>query len=135
MMKSDPNAALTPSKPGRKGFARVVAAAGYSWSGFQQAWQYEAAFREEILLLLLLAPAAFWLGQTAIETAVLLASCLVVLITELLNSAIEAVVDLASPDIHPLAARAKDIGSAAVFVALMQVLVVWGLIAWVRFFH
>ncbi|HSC75845.1 MAG TPA: diacylglycerol kinase [Pseudomonadales bacterium] len=126
---------MTPSKPGRKGFARVVAAAGYSWSGFQQAWQYEAAFREEILLLLLLAPAAFWLGQTAIETAVLLASCLVVLITELLNSAIEAVVDLASPDIHPLAARAKDIGSAAVFVALMQVLVVWGLIAWVRFFH
>ena len=126
---------VTPCKPGRKGLARLVAATGYSWSGFQQAWRYEAAFREELLLLLLLVPTAFWLGQTAAETAILLISCLVVLIVELLNSAIEAVVDLASPTMHPLAARAKDIGSAAVFVALMQVLLVWGLIGWSRFFN
>lgn len=137
-MESDPRkaatpCAATPCKPGRKGLARLVAATGYSWSGFQQAWQHEAAFREELLLLILLVPAAFWLGQTAVETAILLMSCLVVLITELLNSAVEAVVDLASPGIHPLAARAKDIASAAVFVALIQVLVVWGWIAVTRF--
>jgi diacylglycerol kinase (ATP) len=127
--------ASTPCKPGRRGLARLVAATGYSWSGLQQAWQHEAAFREELLFLLLLAPASFWLGQTTSEIAILLISCLVVLIAELLNSAIEAVVDLASPAIHPLAARAKDIGSAAVFVALMQVLLVWGLIGWSRFFN
>ena len=126
-------AAATPCKPGRKGLARLIAATGYSWSGFQQAWKYEAAFREELLLLILLVPAAFWLGETAVETAILLMSCLAVLVTELLNSAVEAVVDLASPSIHPLAARAKDIGSAAVFVALIQVLVVWGLMGWTRF--
>lgn len=134
-MKPETMVPLTPCKPGRKGLARLMAATGYSWAGFQQAWQHEAAFREELLLLLLLAPASFWLGQTAAETAILLISCLVVLITELLNSAVEAVVDLASPTIHPLAARAKDIGSAAVFVALMQVLLVWGLIGWSRFFN
>jgi diacylglycerol kinase (ATP) len=133
-MKPDMPAASTPCKPGRKGISRIVAATGYSWAGFQQAWQHEAAFREEICLLVLMTPAAFWLGQTTIETAILLMSCLVVLITELLNSAVEAVVDLASPEIHSLAARAKDIGSAAVFVALMQVLVVWGLIGYARFF-
>jgi diacylglycerol kinase (ATP) len=134
-MEPDVNATTTPCKPGRKGIARILAAAGYSLSGFRQAWEHEAAFREELLLLLLLAPAAFWLGQTAVETAILLMSCLVVLITELLNSAVEAIVDLASPEIHPLAGRAKDIGSAAVFVALLQVLVVWGVIAWTHFFN
>ena len=132
-MESDLREPATSCKPGRKGLARLVAATGYSWSGFQQAWQHEAAFREELLLLVFLVPAAFWLGQTAVETAILLMSCLVVLITELLNSAVEAVVDLASPDIHPLAARAKDMGSAAVFVALIQVLVVWGTIGCARF--
>lgn len=123
----------TPNKPGRSGLARVIAAARYSWSGLRQAWQHEAAFREEILLFVPLVPAAFWLGRTPAEEALLLMSCLVVLITELLNSAVEAVVDRASPDIHPLAGRAKDMGSAAVFVALLQVLVVWGLVAWARF--
>lgn len=123
----------TPNKPGRKGIARILAATRYSWSGLKQAWEHEAAFREELLLLLPLVPAAFWLGQTAAERAVLLMSCLIVLITELLNSAIEAIVDLASPAIHPLAGRAKDIGSAAVFIGLLQVLIVWGVIVWHRF--
>ena len=134
-MEQDVKAVPTPCKPGRKGLARILAAAGYSWSGFRQAWEHEAAFREELLLLLLFAPAAFWLGQTAVETAILLMSCLLVLITELLNSAEDAIVDLASPDIHPLAGRAKDMGSAAVFVALLQVLVVWGVIGYARFFN
>lgn len=120
----------TPNKPGRKGLARIIAATGYSWAGLKQAWINEAAFREECLLLIPLIPAAIWLGQTPSQIALLLMSCLAVLITELLNSAVEAVVDLASPDIHPLAGRAKDIGSAAVFIALLQVLLVWGLVAW-----
>jgi diacylglycerol kinase (ATP) len=125
--------AATPNKPGRRGLSRVLAAAGYSWSGLKQAWQCEAAFREEVLLLVPLLPAAFWLGQSAVERAILLLSLFAVLVTELLNSAIEAVVDLASPEIHPLAGRAKDMGSAAVFIGLLQVLVVWGLLAWERF--
>jgi diacylglycerol kinase (ATP) len=129
-MAADP---ATPNKPGRKGVARILAAAGYSQAGLRQAWQYEAAFREELLLLVLLVPAACWLGQSGVQIAVLLASCFVVLITELLNSAIEAVVDLASPDMHSLAGRAKDMGSAAVFMALLQVVVVWALVAWQRF--
>lgn len=124
----------TPNKPGRKGIARVVAAAGYSWAGLRQAWQHEAAFREELFLLIILLPAALWLGRTATEIAILLMSCFVVLITELLNSAVEAVVDRASPEMHFLAGRAKDMGSAAVFIALLQVVVVWGCVAWQRFY-
>lgn len=132
-MTETPTEYATPNKPGRKGLARLIAATGYSMAGLRQAWQHEAAFREECLLLVLLVPAALWLGQTGLERAVLIMSCLLVLITELLNSAVEAVVDLASPGLHPLAARAKDIGSAAVFIALLQVLAVWGFLAWSRF--
>lgn len=128
-----PADSVTPNKPGRKGLARVIAATRYSWSGLKQAWQHEAAFREELLLLVLLVPAACWLGQDAVQIAILLASCLIVLIAELLNSAIEAVVDLASPALHPLAGRAKDMGSAAVFIALVLVVMVWGMVAWARF--
>ena len=124
---------ITPCKPGRRGLARIVAAAGYSWSGLRQAWQHEAAFRQEVVLLVPMLLLACWLGQTAVERALLLLSCLLVLITELLNSAVEAVVDRASPERHPLAGRAKDMGSAAVLIALLQVLVVWGLVAWQRF--
>ena len=126
-------APLTPNKPGKKGLARVIDATGYSIAGLKQAWQHEAAFREECLLLLLFVPGAFWLGRTGTETALLLGSCVIVLITEILNSAIEAVVDLASPGLHPLAGRAKDMGSAAVFLALLQVPLVWGLVCWSRF--
>ncbi len=119
-------------KPRRTGLARIIAATGYSWAGFRQAWQFEAAFRQELILTLLLVPAAFWLGSSALEIALLIGSCLVVLITELLNSAVEAVVDLASPAQHPLAGRAKDMGSAAVFVSLTLVAVVWAACAYQR---
>lgn len=122
-----------PNKNGLHGMARICAAAGYSKAGLKHAWQGEAAFREEVLLLAPLLPAAFWLGQTATERALLLVSCLAVLVVELLNSAIEAVVDLASPERHVLAGRAKDMGSAAVFIALIQVIVVWGLLIYQRF--
>ncbi|MEZ5538891.1 MAG: diacylglycerol kinase [Pseudomonadales bacterium] len=121
-------------KPGRTGIARIIAATGYSWAGFKQAWKCEAAFRQELVLTLLLIPAAFWLGSSAIEVALLIGSCFVVLITELLNSAVEAVVDLASPEQHPLAGQAKDMGSAAVFVSLTLVALVWGACAYQRFF-
>lgn len=117
-------------KPGRAGIARVLAATGYSWAGLCQAWKHEAAFRQELVLALLLLPAAFWLGGDVVGIALLLGSCFIVLIVELLNSAIEAVVDLASPALHTLAGRAKDMGSAAVFIALAQVVLVWGLYLW-----
>jgi diacylglycerol kinase (ATP) len=76
---------------------------------------------------------AFWLGQTGLERAVLVLTCFIVLITELLNSAIEAVVDRVGDEVHPLAGRAKDMGSAAVFLSLASVVMVWGLIAYQRF--
>ncbi|MBF0184986.1 MAG: diacylglycerol kinase [Magnetococcales bacterium] len=112
------------------GWQRIIRAAGYSLQGLQAAWQNEAAFRQELLLALLLAPLGFWLGQNATQKALLLGSLLLVLITELLNSAIEATVDRGGTEFHPLAGQAKDIGSAAVLLSLLLVVLTWGLIAW-----
>jgi diacylglycerol kinase (ATP) len=120
-------------KPGATGFKRIVDATGYTFKGLAAAWRVESAFRQESLLALLLAPLAFWLGRSALEIAVLLATLAFVLTTELLNSAVEAVVDRASPEPNELAGRAKDMGSAAVFVSLATVVVVWSLIAVDRF--
>jgi len=116
-----------------RGLRRVVNAAFFSIAGLQAAWRHEAAFRQECVLVLVLTPAAFWLGQTAVERAVLIASAWLVLIVELLNSAVEAVVDRVGTEHHTLAGRAKDLGSAAVFVSLALTAIVWGLIAWDRF--
>lgn len=124
----------TPNKPGRKGIKRIAWATHYSWLGIKAAWKNEAAFREELGLMLIMVPAALWLGQTAVERSLLIGSCLVVIIVELLNSAIEAVVDRIGSDMHELSGRAKDMGSAAVFFALCLVGLCWGLIAWQRFF-
>ena len=121
------------SLKGKQGLVRVLAATRYSWNGLKQAWQHEAAFREECGLLCVFFPAALWLGQSGTQIAVLLMSCFMVLIVELLNSAVETVVDRIGKEYHELSGRAKDIGSAAVFLSLMQVLVVWSLIAWQRF--
>ncbi len=85
------------------------------------------------MLAVVLIPVALWLGQNAVERALLIGSCLIVLIVELLNSGIEAIVDRVSTDRHELSGRAKDLGSAAVFVSLVLVLVVWALIAYSRF--
>jgi diacylglycerol kinase (ATP) len=115
------------------GWRRVVKATGYSFCGLKTAWRTEAAFRQEVILAAILLPLAMVLGNNGLERAVLIAVCLVVLITELLNSAIEAVVDRIGPEHHPLAGAAKDIGSAAVFVALMMVATVWGLVLYDRF--
>ena len=111
-----------------KGWRRLVNAAGYSWAGLRTAWRNEEAFRQEALLCAALVPVALWLGDSAIEQALLISSLLLVVIVELLNSGIEAVVDRIGQERHELSGRAKDIGSAAVFVALLNAAVVWLLI-------
>ncbi len=121
-------------KPDNTGIRRILRATKFSAQGLAQAWQHEAAFRQELVLVLLLAPVAVWLGQTALERAVLIGCCLIVLIVELINSAIEAAIDRHGDEHHELSGRAKDMGSAAVFVSLVLVAVVWGLIAAERFF-
>lgn len=123
-----------PNKPGRRGIKRIFWATKYSWLGIKAAWKHEAAFREELLLMAIMVPTAFWLGQTAVERILLIAVCFIVVIVELLNSAIEAVVDRIGSDMHELSGRAKDMGSAAVFFALCLAGLCWGLIAWQRFF-
>ncbi|MDP2430987.1 MAG: diacylglycerol kinase [Pseudomonadota bacterium] len=113
---------------GKTGIKRLWNALFYSLVGFKAAWKHEDAFRQEALLALVLIPLAFYLNDTAIGRALMIASVFLVLIVELVNSAIEATVDRISLENHPLAKRAKDIGSAAVLIALVNVLVVWGVV-------
>ncbi len=120
-------------KPGNTGLRRIVNAAFFSLAGLRAAWLHESAFRQETVLCAVLIPTGFWLGVTAVERSLLIGSCLLVLIVELLNSGVEAVVDRVGDEPHRLSGRAKDLGSAAVFVSLVLVLVVWSLIAWARF--
>ena len=121
------------AKPGNTGLRRIINATLFSMAGFRVAWRDEAAFRQELLLCVVLIPTAFWLGRTAVERSLLIGSCLVVLIVELLNTGIENVVDRFGEERHPLSGQAKDMGSAAVFTSLMLTLVIWSLIAWERF--
>lgn len=115
------------------GLNRIFNATVYSLAGLRAAWHNEAAFRQECLVTLVLTPIGIWLGQTAVERSLLIGSCLLVIAVELLNSAIEAAVDRVSLDQHELAGRAKDLGSAAVFVSLGIVVLIWALIGWERF--
>ena len=117
-----------------RGPRRILQAARWSWQGLRAAWLHESSFRLEAWLLLLLTPVALWLGDSAIERILMIGSMLLVLATELLNSAIEAVIERYGPEIHELAGRAKDMGSAAVFVLMMNVLLCWGLILVPRLF-
>ncbi len=119
--------AESPHK-GKTGLKRVWNALFYSIEGFRAAWKHEDAFRQESLLAVVLIPLAFLLADAPLERALMVASVLLVLIVELVNSAIEATVDRISLDNHQLAKRAKDIGSAAVLIALINVLAVWGLV-------
>ena len=116
-------------KPGHTGFHRVFKATIYSWQGFQAAWKNESAFRQEVTIGIVLLPLAFVIGESMLQVAVLISMLAVVLITELLNSAVEAVVDRVGDEYHDLAGRAKDMGSAAVFVALALVVIVWTMMA------
>ena len=120
-------------KPGETGLTRIIHAFGYSMKGIGAALRHESAFRQELFLFLVLVPAAVWLGRDVLEYAILIGSLFIVLIAELLNSAVEAVVDKVSKEHSELAGRAKDMGSAAVFFALANVIVMWALIAYDRF--
>lgn len=111
-----------------RGPARILKAARWSWQGLCAAWHHESSFRLEVYLLVVLAPLALWLGADGMERALLLGSLLLVLAAELLNSAVEALIERYGPEYHELAGRAKDMGSAAVFVLMMNVLLCWGLI-------
>lgn len=113
---------------GKTGLVRLMNAFGYSLEGFKAAFKHEDAFRQEVFLAIVLTPLAIYLGKSSIERALMIASILLVLIVELLNSAIEAAVDHTSTEHNALAKRAKDIGSAAVFLALSIVVAVWGLV-------
>ncbi|MDO9285834.1 MAG: diacylglycerol kinase [Aquabacterium sp.] len=117
---------------GRTGVDRVLRAFGYSMQGMGTAVRVESAFRQEAALAVVMLPAAFWLGRSWIEVALLVGSVLLVLIVELLNSAIEAVVDRVSFDLHELSKRAKDYGSAAVFFALLWCGGIWATAAYQR---
>jgi diacylglycerol kinase (ATP) len=113
---------------GKTGLKRAWNALFYSMAGFRAAFKHEDAFRQEVILAAVLIPAAILLRHTAIERALMIGSVLLVLLVELINSAIEATVDRISLEDHNLAKRAKDIGSAAVFVSLVNVVVIWALI-------
>ncbi len=116
-----------------RGPARILKAAGWSLQGLRAAWLHESSFRLEVYLFAILAPIGWWLGAGGIERALLIGSMLLVLSIELLNSAVEAVIERYGPEHHELAGRAKDMGSAAVFVLMMNVLLVWGAILGSRY--
>lgn len=113
---------------GKTGLRRVWNAMLYSIAGLKAAYQHEDAFRQEVLLAILLIPLAFFLPASGLGKALMIASVLLVLIVELLNSAVEATVDRVSLEHHRLAKRAKDIGSAAVMMSLVNVIVIWLLV-------
>ena len=119
-------------KPNRTGWRRIWDAAGSSIKGLLAACRNEAAFRQELVIALILLPTAFWLGETHTQQALLIFSLLAVLMVELLNSAIETAVDRIGPEHSELSGRAKDMGSAAVMISLLAAGVVWGLVAWQR---
>lgn len=120
-------------KPGNTGIRRLLRATVYSVQGFVHAFRHEAAFRQELALTVVLVPAALWLGRDVIERAMLVAALFLVLVVELLNSAVEAAVDRHGDEHHELSGAAKDLGSAAVFVSLTIVVVVWGAVVYDRF--
>jgi len=124
-------AAVNPQKQ-RKGLSRILHATRYSWAGLRAGWN-EAAFRQECVLALILLPASFTLGKNWLETAVLASSVVAVMVVELLNTAVESVVDRVGPEWHQLSKRAKDIGSAAVLLSLLLCMGIWGAALWERF--
>lgn len=127
----DSPAVANPHKA-HKGWRRVLRAAGHSWAGIQAAWRHESAFRQESVLFFLLLPLGLWLGQTWLESAVLIGAAALVLIVELMNSAVENAIDRISLDQHELSKRAKDLGSAAVLVSLLLCGSVWTAALWAR---
>ena len=121
-------------KPGHTGWQHLVHSTRYSLKGFRAAWRHEAAFRQELGLCVLLLPLAWWVGDGPVEWILLIGSCLIVLAVELLNSAIESVVDRIGTEHHELSGRAKDLGSAAVMVSLALAGLTWLLLAGQKLF-
>ena len=120
-------------QPGNTGIRRILRATVYSAQGLAYAWRNEAAFRQEVALTVVLAPTAFWLGHTPVETAMLIGVCIVMLIVELLNTAVEVTIDRHGGEQHELSGAAKDLGSAAVFISIVLVTLVWAAVACERF--
>jgi diacylglycerol kinase (ATP) len=110
------------------GLTRIIRAFAYSFQGFRACYRHEAAFRQEVLVTLIVVPLGLWLGADGVERSLMIGSWLVVLIVELLNSAVEATVDRFGPEHHKLSGRAKDIGSASVFLSISLAITVWALI-------
>lgn len=126
---STPQHAHHNAQKERHGLNRLVHAAGYSWAGLQAGW-HETAFRQEVLASVVLIPLSFWLGHSWTETALLAGSVLLVMMVELLNTAIESVVDRVGPEWHDLSKRAKDMGSAAVLLATLLCGGIWLAALW-----
>ncbi|MBZ9567306.1 diacylglycerol kinase [Modicisalibacter tunisiensis] len=119
-------------KPSETGWRHLIHSTRYSLKGFKAAFLNEAAFRQELLLCVLLLPLAWWIARTPVEWLLLVGSCVWVLVVELLNSAVETVVDRIGPEHHVLSGRAKDIGSAAVMLSLIMAGLTWGVLLWQR---
>ena len=116
------------SAQGTGGTDSLLKAASYSWQGLLATYKHEVAFRQEVLLSIILIPVGFWLGHSGIERALLIGSVVLVIIVELVNSGLEAVTDRFGSEQHELSGRAKDAGSAAVLIALVNVVLIWCLI-------
>ena len=113
-----------------RGPKQIYRALKWSLAGLKAAWTFEASFRLEVYLFVIFFPLGLWLGRGGVEKALLVGSLFLVLSAEILNSAIEVVVDKTTPEFHELAGRAKDMGSAAVFVLMINVFLCWGLVLW-----
>ena len=120
-------------KPGKTGLARLIAATGYSLKGLKASWQHETAFRQEVALIIVMFPASFFVAKTTIQWLLLISPLFLLLMVELLNSAVEAIVDRIGPEHHELSGRAKDIASAAVMFCLFFIAISWGVVAWINF--
>ena len=118
----------------RRGLQRLHNATRFSLSGLQDAWRHEPSFRFEVQLFIAAIPFTFWIGDNIVEYCLLLGSLLILMLTELLNSSIETLTDRISTEHHELSRRAKDLGSAAVFLGIMLVLLVWGLLVGAKLF-
>lgn len=118
------------AKPSKTGMARIIDATGYSVKGLKALWRFEAAFRQELILFLIAVPLALYFGETGLERALLIFVVGLAVVVETVNSAIEAVVDRVGDEYHELSGRAKDMGSAAVFLVLNLAGLVWVLVLW-----
>ncbi len=113
-----------------RGLQRWVNATRYSWQGLRSAVKYEEAFRQETIALLIGVPAALWIGTTVWQSALLIASLLLIMVVEMINSALEALVDRVSMDFHELSGRTKDMGSAAVLLTIFIAILIWSAAIW-----